>query len=95
MDIQRLIDMGDEEFAQCVSQTVKRRGDFPDWWRALLHPDVIEDTQAEIERNIKVGERQAQDPGRYPYAAGFVAKMRGVLAEITMARIVAAPDTSR
>lgn len=87
MDIQRLIEMDDVEFAQCVSQTVKRRADFPEWWRALLHPDVIDATQEEIERNIVVGERQARDPGRYPFAAGFVAKMRGVLAEITMARV--------
>lgn len=92
MDIRQLIDMDDEEFAQCVSQTMKRRSEFPDWWRALLHPDVIGDTEDVVRGFVEDGTRQAADPARYPHAAGFVKNMRGVLAEITMARIVAAPD---
>jgi hypothetical protein len=92
MDIQRLIDMDDDTFAHCVSQTMKRRSEFPDWWRALLHPDVIADTEEVVKGFLRDGLRQAEDPARYPRAAGFVENMRGVLAEIAMSEIVAAPD---
>lgn len=38
MDIQRLIDMGDDEFSEVVSQAAKARRDFPEWWRQARDP---------------------------------------------------------
>lgn len=87
MDIDQLVHMDDGEFEQCVSQAIKRRGDFPRWWAACLHADVIDDTEEVVNGFIETGTRQAQDPDKYPYAKGFVAKMRGVRAEIRLQRI--------
>ena len=86
VNVQMLVDLPDHEFEQCVSQTIKRRRDFPEWWRLLLHEDLIDATEGVIEGFLEVGIRQARDPERYPRARGFVEQMRGVLAEITMAR---------
>lgn len=86
MNIQMLVDLPDDEFEQCVSQTLKRRRDFPEWWRALLHEDLIDATEGVVEGFLEDGLRQARDPERFPHARGFVAQMRGVLAEITMTR---------
>ncbi|MTE24859.1 hypothetical protein [Microbacterium sp. ZXX196] len=88
MDISRLQAMTDEEFKRCVSQAVKSRRDHPDWWRALLDPRVIDDTEDAVEEFIEKAELHAGDPERYPKAAWFADKMRGVLAEIALERVV-------
>lgn len=87
MNIQKLVDMDDAQFEHCVSQAIKGRRDFPHWYRAILHEDVIDDTQAVVEGFIEAGERQELDPERFPAARGFVRKMHAVLAEITLERI--------
>lgn len=88
MNVQRLIDMDDDEFAEAVSQAAKSRRDFPAWWRAVLHPDVIDETEDVIREAKAAAERQALTPERYPHARGFARKMDGLLAEITLERIV-------
>lgn len=70
MNIQMLVDLPDDEFEQCVSQAIKGRRDFPDWWRLLLHEDLIDATEGVIEGFLEVGLRQARDPERYPHARG-------------------------
>ncbi|WP_300345182.1 hypothetical protein [Nesterenkonia sp.] len=88
VNVQMLVDLPDDEFEQCVSQAIKGRRDFPDWWRLLLHEDLIDATEGVIEGFLEVGLRQARDPERYPHARGFAQKMRGILAEITLERAV-------
>lgn len=92
MDIQRLIDMDDAEFAEVVSQAAKARRDFPKWWAAVLHPDVIDATEDTLRDAMASAEQQALTPERYPAAANFVRKVRGLLAEITLERIVREED---
>lgn len=88
MNIQKLIDMNDAQFEQCVSQAIKGRRDFPHWYRAVLHADVIDDTQGVVEGFVAAGLQQSEDPERYPAAVGFTRKMQAVLAEIQLERIV-------
>lgn len=87
MNITALQAMSDEEFTRVVVQAAKRRTDFPDWWRVVLHPDLIDDTEDIIRAARADAVRQSENPQRYPHARGFVQKMDGVLAEITLARI--------
>ena len=89
MNVQALVDMPDDEFDQVVSQAIKGRRDFPEWFRLITHPDVIDDTEDSIRRAMAKAERQASDGDRFPHAAGFVSKMRGVLAEVTPAKLTA------
>lgn len=70
MDIDQLVHMDDGEFDQCVSQAIKRRGDFPRWWAACLHADVIDDTEEVVTGFVETGMRQAQDPVKYPVCEG-------------------------
>lgn len=89
MNIDALIDMPDGQFTAVVLQAVKRRDAFPEWWRLVLSPEVIDDTERVIQEAMGAAAEQAKDPLRYPYAGGFAKKMQSVLAEITLARIVA------
>lgn len=87
MNIDAFKAMDDDQFDQCVSQAVKKRDHEWKWWKALLHPDLIDDTEASIQSAIEHAEEQALNPERYPAAGGFARKMRGVLAEITLEKL--------
>ncbi|MGX9349196.1 hypothetical protein [Microbacterium sp. KNMS] len=87
MDIDQLIDMGDEEYALVVMQAAKARREFPGWWRAVLSPELIDATEQVLRDAMAVAERQAEDRARFPHAYGFVKKVRSLLAEVTLARI--------
>ena len=88
MQLDQLLDMDDEDFERVVMQAVKRREDFPHWWRAVLVPELIDATEQVVKAARDAAEVQALTPGKYPYAAGFASKMASVLAEITLSRIV-------
>ena len=88
MDIDQLIDMDDEEYALVVMQAAKGRREFPSWWRAVLSPELIDATEQVLKDAMQVAEQQAKDRTRYPQAHGFAQKMRSLLAEVTLARIV-------
>ena len=88
MQLDQLLDMDDEDFERVVMQGVKRREDFPDWWRAGVVPELIDATEQAVKAARDAAEVQALTPGKYPYAARFASKMASVLAEITLARIV-------
>lgn len=87
MNIDVLARMDDGAFDDAVMQAFKRRDDFPEWWRAVLHPDLIDDTEESLRRTLGRAEGQAADPSRYPQAAGFVLKIRrNALPEVMLAR---------
>lgn len=86
MNIQRLLDMDDDEYAEAVSQASKGRRDFPHWWRAVLHPDLIDETEAVLTEMRDSAARQALTPERYPAAANFEKKVRGLLVEVALER---------
>ena len=89
MNIDLLVDMPDEQFADTVMQAFKRRDAFPDWWRAVLAPEVIDDTERVLEETAVKAELQAQTPDRYPQAAAFALKIRrNALPEVALARVV-------
>ena len=88
MNIDALRDLPDEEFEQVVLQAVKRRTDFPEWWRAVLHTDLIDDTEQAIRKAQDAAYAQSLTPERYPRALGFARKLDGILAEITLARTI-------
>lgn len=86
MNIQDLVDMSDEDYAEAVSQAAKGRRDFPEWWRLVLHPDLIDATEQALLDARSSAERQALTPERYPAAASFARKMGGLLMEIRLTR---------
>lgn len=89
MNIDLLVDMPDEQFADTVMQAFKRREAFPDWWRAVLAPEVIDDTERVLEETAARAEDQAKTPDRYPQAANFALKIRrNALPEVALARVV-------
>lgn len=89
MNIDELVNASDEDFEAMVLQAFKRRDTFPGWWRAVLRPEVIDDTERVIREALAVAEVQALEPDRYRWAEGFAKKLRsGALAEIRLARIV-------
>lgn len=88
MDIDALIEMDDDKFKNVVLQAAKRRDQFPDWWRAVLHPDVIDATEQVLLDARDAADVQSLNPGRFPAAAGFARKVDGFLAEVALARIV-------
>ena len=83
-NVQRFIDMGDEEFDECAAQAAKMSRTEPDKWAMFLHEDLIDATEAAIRQAREVALRQ--DPEKHPYARGFASRMQGVLAEITIHR---------
>ena len=85
--MQALVDMPDDEFDQVVSQAIKGRRDFPEWFRLITHPDVIDDTEDSIRRAMAQAERPATAPDGTPPPAASVSKMRGVLAEVILAKL--------
>ena len=86
MNIQDLVDMSDEDYAEAVSQAAKGRREFPEWWRLVLHPDLIDATEQTLLDAKSSAERQALTPDRYPAARGFARKMGGLLMEIRLTR---------
>lgn len=75
MNIQDLVDMSDEDYAEAVSQAAKGRREFPEWWRLVLHPDLIDATeQTLLARNRQLNGKhspriatrpRAGSPGRW------------------------------
>jgi hypothetical protein len=89
VNIDLLVDMPDDEFADAVMQAFKRRDSFPEWWRAVLSPGVIDDTERVLVETLERAEVQARTPERYPQAASFALKIRrNALPELALARVV-------
>lgn len=89
LNIDLLVDMPDEQFADTVMQAFKRRDEWPEWWRAVLAPEVIDDTERVLRETIARAEEQARSPERFPQAASFALKIRrNALPEVALARVV-------
>ena len=86
-EVDELIDMADDEFTEIVLAAAKRREHFPAWWRAVLRPEVIDETENVIRDAMADARRQAENPERFPQAAGFARKMQAVLAEVRLAKM--------
>ena len=63
MQLDQLLDMDDEDFERVVMQAVKRREDFPHWWRAVLVPELIDATEQVVKAARDSAEVQALTPG--------------------------------
>jgi len=82
-----LIDMPQEEFKDAVMQAFKQRKDFPEWWRVVLAPELIDATEQVITGVLETVETQAERPARYPQAASFALTLRRqALTELALAR---------